>query len=147
MTVVMEMAIALESLDDTPGGERKKEGDIVVVRPIGMGVGESETKRYLWFRVDGMLYRHSYDFLLMPNYDPDDPETGVVYDKRRYSVPLERLLTFDPAFDVDRARDLNDLYQPYMVMDEETFEYLTIDPPFDLAGGLVWNKLAGDYAI
>lgn len=146
MTITMEVAIALESLADDAGGERKKEGDIIVVRPIGEGIGETETKRYLWLRIEGLFNRAEYDVLALPIvvHDPIDPAIITEYDKRRYNIPLAKLQTFDATFDIDRARDSLDFYQPYMIIDQETFQYLTVDPPFNVSG-LIFDKSTGTY--
>jgi hypothetical protein len=141
---MIEIAIALESVADTDGGERKKEGDIIAVRPTGIGIGAKEASRYLWFRIDGLVTRAEYEQLASLLFEPDDPESGVRYDKRRYCVPLARLEIIDPSFDIGRARDTEDIYQPYMMVDPETLEYLTVDPPFDVSG-LVYDKVVGDY--
>ena len=141
--MIMEVAIALENAADLPTGERKKEGDIITVRPTGTGIGTKEAKIYLWLRLEGLADRAAFDDLGSPLFEPDEA-TGLKYDKRRYCIPMERILIVEPTFDVDRARDEADLYQPFMVVDVEDFTYVTVDPPLQTSG-LVYDKVIGDY--
>ena len=80
--------------------------------------------------------------LNQPNYPGEEPD--LRYDKRRYAVPLERLAELDPTFDIDRAKDLNDVYQPYIPLDGDDGTFLSEHSPFQ-AEGLIWDKELQDY--
>lgn len=139
-----EIAISMEEADDNPSGtERKKRGDIIASRPAGSYIGAQEGKKYIWLRVDG-LEANEYGEFAMPVYEPDDPDSGVIFDKRRYCIPLERITELYPAFNTARAVDLNDFYQPFFLIDSEDFEIISADPAFDVAG-TVYDKVIGDY--
>jgi len=140
-----EIAISLEEADDNPSGaERKKRGDIIASRPLGTSfIGEKEGKKYIWLRVEG-LEENEFGEFASPVYEPDDPDSGLVFDKRRYNIPLERLEIVYPAFNSARAVDLDDFYQPFFLVDSEDFEIISADPPF-VVSGLVFDKVTGDY--
>lgn len=141
--MIMEVAIALQNEPDDPGGERMKEGDIIVLRPQATGIGSKETKIFLWLRLEGLFTRIEFDPLKESIYEPDE-DTGVRYDKRRYCIPFARLQIVDPSFDINRARDSADLYQPYLVTDAEDYTFVSTNPPFQVSG-LVYDKAVGDY--
>ena len=142
--MIMEVAIALENAQDDSGGERKKEGDIIAVRLSGSYIGTKEATNHLWLRLEAADYeRLQFDALVEAVFEPDQ-DTGTRYDKRRYCIPFGRLLILDPAFDVDRARDPADIYQPYLVVDEEDYTFVSSESPFQVSG-LVFDKTVGDY--
>ena len=108
----------------------------------GQGVGLKEAKRYLWLRIEGLDTRAEYDVLAESIYEPD--EEGTRYDKRQYCIPLAKIKELDSSFDLDKARDTDDLYQPYLVVDGDTYEFVTSELPFQVSG-LVFNKETGLY--
>lgn len=140
----MEIALAMENApDNVPGAERKKIGDIITIRKPGTAIGSQEGKRFLWLRIDG-LEENAFAVFTQQVYEPTDPETGTPFDKRRYCVPLGKLQTLYPALNQIRARDANDFYQPFILVDSEDFSFVAADPPFDVSG-LVFDKATGDY--
>jgi hypothetical protein len=143
--MIMEVAVALQNSTDDAGGEKKKEGDIIAIRPAGTGVGKKERFVFLWLRLEAEFDRWEFDLLCLPNYEPFEREDPVArFDKRRFSIPFARLQIVDPAFDINLARDPEYLYQPYLVTDEEDFTFVTTKPPFQVSG-LVYDKAIGDY--
>lgn len=141
--MIMEVAIAVQNAPDDSGGERMKEGDIIALRPAGTGIGSQEAKNFIWLRLEAVYTRSEFDQLKEAVYEPDEA-TGERYDKRKYCIPFAKLQEFDPSFDINRARDIADLYQPYLVTDEEDYTFVTTNLPFQISG-LVYDKAVGDY--
>lgn len=140
---VREVAIALENAPDNPSGaERKKKGDIVAIRASGEAIGAQEGKRYLWLRIEG-LEENEMSLFTQQVREPTFP-TGEPFDKRRYCVPLGRVQTLYPSFNMTRALDSNDFYQPFVLIDSEDFSIVTADAPWQVSG-LVFDKATGDY--
>ena len=137
---VMEAAISLEAFADlTSGHERKQEGDIISIRePVGF-IGFKEAETYLWLKLEG-LEEDEMNLLIESLYDG-----GEVYDKRRYLISLDRLKELEPTFDLNRARDVDDLYQPFLTLDEDTHQLITENSQPLQISGLVFDKSIGDY--
>lgn len=133
---VMEAAISL--VDASPlasGAERVLLGDIVAIRHPRREIGTQERKRFLWLRLYG-LDSNELDRL----HDRMSLDVDVSYDKRRYAVRLDRL----PGLNMTRALDLNDTYQPFLPVDEDTGQVLAEAAPFAV-WGLVYDKAAGAF--
>lgn len=140
----MEIALSMENApDNISGAERKKLGDIIAIRAPGNACGIQEAKRYLWLRIEG-LEENEFAAFIQQVFEPTDPETGLAFDKRRYCIPLGRLQTIYPALDQVRARDPDDFYQPFIMVDSEDFSFVAADPPFQVSG-LIFDKATGDY--
>ncbi len=141
---VMEIAIALVSYAPLASGhERIIEGDIVAVRKPDYGVGRKEIEEYMWLRVEGL---EESEFSRLTDYISDST-SGIVYDKRRYSIPLEKLEELDPEFDIHLAQDDDRIYQPFLLVDyEEDYSFVLEDGhlPFQISG-TVYDKVTGDY--
>ena len=135
---IKEVAISLESFPIESEHERKQEGDIVTIRDTHYCIGLKEMSRYLWLRIEG-LEESEFDELVSVLVDD-----GITFDKRRYCILLEKLKEVDPNFDLDRARDLEDVYQPYLVIDEDTGIFLIAEEPFQVQG-LIFDKSIGEY--
>ena len=136
---VMEVALALFSKPDLNSKERIQEGDIVDVRDLSAGgIGMKEANTFLWLRIEG-LEANDMSALSSPL-----EENGVLFDKRRHTIPLDRLKVVYPSLDLSRSRDDSDLYQPFYLVDEESFEFLSSSPVFDVSG-LVFDKSIGSY--
>lgn len=141
---VMEVAISLEDAPDNASGtERKKVGDIVAIRKPGSYCGSQETKLYMWIRIEGPE-ENEFAYFGRQVYEPTDPLTGVIFDKRRYCIPLDRLQIVYPALNQARALDPLDFYQPFITVDSEDFSFVAADPPYQVSG-LVFDKVIGDY--
>lgn len=135
--MIIEVAICTDNLLDHSGGERAKEGDIVAVRIPGTKIGTKEGKLFLWLRLDNVTFE---DYLLVQRIEED----GTLYDKRRYCIPFSRLEQLDSNFSLSRARDQNDMYQPYLTVDEETYEFVSVGNIFQVQG-LVYDKVTQSY--
>ena len=122
---------------------------MVARRPM-VGIGLKEAKTFLWLLVDGLAAWELPELthVLMEPLDPtrlyEPPENYTRYDKRRFSIPLERLQTIYPSLDLNRARDENDAYQPFYTLDTDNNLWLTSQPPLQ-ATGLVFDKAYGVY--
>lgn len=115
---------------------RKKEGDIIDVKPTPWKWGRKETRRFLIVPVEaagflpkdikelcepqrenGLLFR---DLPLELVFDKDGNADAEVRDdsprgvaKRRFQIPLEILRGWMPDLDLDRVRNQDDHYQPF----------------------------------
>lgn len=134
--------------------ERACIGDIISVRAPHHVIGTKEGKEFVWLRLEGPE-QNSLQYLKHRVADYVDPDLKYMaerqylkrYDKRRYCIPLERLKQLFPNFDIDRARDADDFYQPFITIDEADsgdYKYLAAEKPFR-AEGLVFDKELGDY--
>ncbi len=139
----MEIALAKINAPDLPDHERMKKGDIIAIRKPGTFIGGKEGKTFLWLQIEG-LEEIEFGNFCQQVFEPTDPETGVSFDKRRYCVPFGRLSVLYPAFNLTRASDPNDFYQPFLLIDSEDFEIVSADPAYDVSG-LVFDKAIGDY--
>jgi len=142
---VMEIAISLVAYAPLASGhERVIEGDIAAVRKPNEGIGREEAKHYMWMRVEGL---EESEFAKLTDYIVDST-SNIIYDKRRYCIPLEKLYEADPEFDIDLALEEDHIYQPFLVVDydDRTFEFLLEDGhlPFQVSG-LIYDKVIGDY--
>lgn len=92
---------------------RVQEGDILDVRdPIGgVGVSAAETQWVVWLLMDEseVPAREALK-------SADDPSNN----KYRYQLPLAALKSALPALDLDRLRDADDAYQPFVDSDPQT---------------------------
>lgn len=134
---VMEIALSCEYGGTHTNGtkERKCVGDIIAVRKPGLGIGSAEMSRYLWMWLEGL------DDDAMSALDSMMIIADVIYDKRRYVIPFERIAAIVPSFNVSRALDLLDKYQPFRGVDEEPpFRFVRDSRPFNVHG-LVFDKL------
>ena len=134
---VFEIALSCEHGGTHTGGtkERKCIGDIIALRRPATAVGSAEMSSYLWLRIEGL---EENDMARLT-----DPIDG--FDKRRYCIPFGRLAAIAPDFNVARAKDLNDKYQPFLNVDEETpFRFLTARRALNVHG-LIFDKQTGGY--
>ena len=120
----------------------------MAVRQPHYVIGTKEATGYIWLRVEG-LEENDGPIFLSPNYDSDVDQRDlnsptIRFDKRRYCIPLDRLKKIYHAFDIERAKDINDIYQPFMNLDEDNFKYLTPRKPLNVRG-LIFDKLKGEY--
>ena len=140
----VEIAISTQSYSPLASGhERVQEGDIVtVVGKLRTSRGLKAGKLFLWLRIYGeeiaflqQLMEHIFDL-------DGDGDPGKQFDKKRFNIPLQRLKNQFPAFDLVRARDPLDDYQPFIPFDEDDFRYLEGPAlrPFALWGLVVDKK-------
>lgn len=138
---VFEIAISCEHGGTHSGGlkERKCVGDIIAIRRPAQAIGSKEMSRFLWLRVEGLEENE------MARLTDPIEQNGETYDKRRYCIPLERLQAIVPSFNVNRAKDLNDKYQPFLNVDEEPpYRFIGQHRPLNVRG-LVFDKLTGRF--
>jgi hypothetical protein len=139
--MIREIAI---SLFDSPGGT--EEGDVIVCRAPSDGIGKKEAKLWLWFRAD--ISEALADVLATEWKDRDVNSATYkkMFAKHRYKIPLERIADIDPDFDLIKARDQLNGYQPYLPLGEDM---LFIDPDPDTLAletlNVVWDKSTGVY--
>ena len=135
LNAIREVALAVQ--DSNPNGthERKQAGDIIVCRMPHSGIGLREMKEYVWLRLE--LDENVAD-RLMDSLE----ENGSRFEKRRYAIPLNRLSVLVSGFELSRAQDSADPYQPFLNVDEETGFFLAASKPLR-AEGLIFDKLTG----
>ncbi len=125
---VMLSTVSYPELDS----ERKLVGDIVEVRKPDIGAGLRELRRYLWLHMEGIEFD---EWAIL--------KTGIKgFEKRRFCIPLERLVQFNSAFDPVKAMDTTIIYQPFLPVDEETGLWLYDPNPINLMG-LIYDKETG----
>lgn len=120
---------------DASTGSRVQSGDIVEVRQPTSFVGLKETNNFLWLKLFGL------DDTEMEDLKEVIEDQNDIFEKRRYSIPLERLVEFFPTFSVSRANDKADFYQPFSVYDHDTLEKLMDNGAPLSVEGLVYDKL------
>ncbi len=134
----VEVAVSLTSEKDLASGhERKQEGDIIVVRRPLKGIGTAEAKTHLWLKVEG-LDKADLDKLTQQVDEDND------YGKRRYCIPLEQIKKQMSSFDISRALDKDEIYQPFLLVDEDNYLFLVEVAPLQVQG-LVFDKNKGTY--
>jgi len=142
---VVEAAILVRgSVPLASGHERAQEGDIGLVRRPFAFIGRGERSRLLWLRLEGLDW-NEIGILNIVNAEPLNDLDGSVYDKRRYHIPLDRLKQIARFRDLARVRDINDVYQPFMNIDEETGEVLPSPRASFSVHGLVFDKALQDF--
>jgi hypothetical protein len=140
---VMEIAISLVSYAPLSSGhERVIQGDIVAIRKPYIGIGTKEATNFLWLRVEGLEESEFYRL----TDSISDSTSEIVYDKRRYYIPLERLQEIDQEFDLELALTPDSIYQPFLILDEDTYTFILEDghQPFQVSG-LIYDRVTGDY--
>lgn len=135
--------ITLSVTDENPlasGHERKMAGDIISCYKPGVGTGRKVVSTYLILRVEG-FERSQFDRICQPM---EESAPDFFFDKRRYCIPFERLKIYMPRLDLDRVRDPDDIYQPFVPLDEDTLLYIegAEHPPISVVG-LVFDKKTG----
>lgn len=146
---VVEVAILVRGNVPLPSGhERAQEGDIIVSRrPFGW-IGRGERTRLLWFLLDGLDWNEIVALDIV-NTEPIDSgiidPNEIVHDKRRYSVPMDRLKEVASFLDLARVRDTTDTYQPFLNLDGDTGEILPSPRASFYIHGLVYDKAFQDF--
>lgn len=117
---------------------KRHAGDIILVRPILGRIGWKEAKDYFWLPVEG-IDKTMYAYFQEPLILDEEP-----YDKRRYSIPFNRLETLCPFIDFERIADDNDVYQPFYQLDIDTYEFILCNEVLQFEG-LIFDKNTGLY--
>lgn len=134
---VFEVALSLEDCTPHTNGtkERKLAGDIIGLRRPGTMIGSAEMHTFLWLRIEGLEENEMVQLT----------ENVAGFDKRRYSIPLDRLKALVPSFDIDRALDPSEMYQPFLLPSVETpYEYVVETRAFNVHG-LVFDKQTAEF--
>ena len=149
--------------DDEDGMTKRQTGDIVVSRPASNGIGLKERFSLIWLRVEGWsksrfdaldssVFAHSQVDPVNDKsaVEPEDEEDFI--EKFRFCIPLKALKKIRPDFDVDRASDELDPYQPFMIVDEGNGDEERLDEGLFLVGnrpvdpdGLIFDKVLNRY--
>lgn len=111
-----EFAIAI---CDEVESHRKKEGDIIAVKPYPWQWGKKELDQYLIVVMEGLTEEEAHK-LCIPHfitgtdcYPPDDSERPKNLAKRRFKIPLDTIKDgWLPSMDLEKVRDKTDKYQP-----------------------------------
>jgi len=82
---------------------RKKEGDVIAVKPHPWDWGRKETTGFLVVPIVTDMAKKEIGNLC----EPGDRE------KRKFQIPLDILTGWMPGLDFDRVRDKKDHYQPF----------------------------------
>ena len=133
---LFEFAIACR---DEPEAHRKKEGDIIAVRPYPWEWGKKEEKNYLIVLMDGLVKEEAQK-LTIPQwnlgldwYPSDGVESEILglvtIAKRRFKLPFDIISDgWHKNLDIDKIRDRRSNYQP--LKDQEiiidTLEHVSI---------------------
>jgi len=138
---IWEVALAVQGFSPLATGmERAQEGDIIRVRYEIQGIGFKEMSEFLWVRVQG---KDDADMeILWRMYTVAIDELSFDrFEKRQYSISFDRLKVAYPALDLVRVRDIADIYQPFLSVEEDTGRYIETSkvPPLDI-NGLVFDK-------
>jgi hypothetical protein len=106
-----------------------REGDVILERePLGR-IGAKEARNFVW---------------VLASF-PDDVEhvsarvnaSDVILDKARFNLSVGTLQAALPTFDISRARDPNDVYQPFLPVSSRaggSFVFGTPTQTLNLAG-------------
>lgn len=152
----MEMAIWLTSNATQNGIGHLVEGDIVDVREPWYLTSIKVARVAMWLRVEGFereMFFHLKDPLYnlshpdpLVEIDTSDP-TIITLEKRRYCIPLSNFAQYVNQFDMNRALDISDAYQPFIIeslVEPNVCLYVLPNAPLDL-DGLIFDKLTQEY--
>ena len=99
---------------DYPEPDRAKAGDIIVCRPATGSIGKEEMTSLIWLTID--VTNESVLSGLMEF--PTDVQGRVIGGAwRKFAIPLLRLKQLNASFDLKRAADPMDAYQPFINVD------------------------------
>jgi len=138
------------------GSKRIKEGMIVesqsetfngkIISNI-YGMGTKDIKLFIAIRMRG-YDRTIMNALKQENERVIDSNNSITYDERRFMVKFEDLKILYPSFDLNRARDLNDPYQPFRITKDLSsgrgHGHIADDPIFDV-DSVVWDLKTRQY--
>lgn len=108
---------------DEPEAHRKKEGDIIAVRPYPWDWGKKEEKDHLIVILDGLVLEEALK-LTVPQWNlgldwyPSDGQESEILDlktiaKRRFKLPFDIIRDgWDKTIEFDRIRAKKTRYQP-----------------------------------
>ena len=112
-----DFAIAIKDEADLKSGhKRKKQGDILAVKPHPWKWGKKERKECLFVTVDGLTAEEAHA-RCQPWYDgdaptsPEEKDTRKVLAKRKYKIPMATL-SLTSEMDMSKVEDPEVEYQP-----------------------------------
>lgn len=123
----VSIAVSTNNEQDLPSGhKRKKEGDIIAVKPAGWQWGTEEVKRYLILEIDlgdSITTIEDAQKLTVPQFEDgslwhlsEDLSQPTIIGKRRYKIPFTDLITkaqsLGVSLDLNKVRDEKIAYQP-----------------------------------
>ena len=120
----VSIALAIKDEQDLPSGhKRKKEGDIIAVKPSGWEWGTEEVKRYLILEIDlgdSITTIEDAQKLTVSQFETGElwypEETPKIIGKRRYKIPFTDLITkaqsLGISVDLGKIKDEKIAYQP-----------------------------------
>jgi hypothetical protein len=119
---IYEVAVLVKDYVDDGEHERARAGDIIAVRREDTshgGVGYAEMSGILWLRIDG----GDTNVLGQMTGALTEADPQIRYNKRRFSIgppsdPFRRLKQLRPSLDLNRVVDPNDMYQPFLSINE-----------------------------
>lgn len=111
---IYEMAIMVKN---APGGI--EEGDILTCRKPKGGIGDLEAGICIWIKVE--LSENLAGKIAQAIRDVNGKSVLI---KRRYKITLDKIKALNAEFDLNRAKDHMDKYQPYLEIDKD---YLFVD--------------------
>lgn len=108
-----EVAIQAEDYHDP---KRAQVGDIITIRPARGTMGRKQLKHLIWITIDSPVDLNPIDFI-----KPVLDEKGQIIAKKRFSIGsnLSKLKAIMPSFDLSKAANANELYQPFLDLDEK----------------------------
>lgn len=109
----MKYEVAIQAVD-YGDPKRVQVGDIVTMRPARGSVGRKELQSVIWVTINSPVDLGWADFK-----EPMRDKNGEVIAKRRFSigVGLGKLKTIMPSFDLAKAANPNEVYQPFVNVD------------------------------
>jgi hypothetical protein len=115
----MDVSVAI-AVKDEKELWRKKEGDIIAIKPSGWQWGSGEVKNHLILEMSFPEAKSMDEVIkLMMPYYPDGKEEGVLIAKRRYKVDINNLKTevakTTVSVDWKNVTDEKVAYQPLSV--------------------------------
>lgn len=141
----IEIGIAGRKFTDSIESERICEGDVVEIRKPLSAIGFKEANLFIWILIENLEWFESNKYKDQ-SYDVSNPDLEFAqrFDKRRYMIPLQHLKTIVPEFDIDRARNPNDIYQPFRILDLNNFRWIIDNDPIAVEG-LIFDKILGKF--
>lgn len=107
---------------------KSNQGDIEAVIPMQRGVGRMEMCRWLYIPAEGLDLGLPFDVV------------GDELYAKRYCLRDFVFTSLIQDFSFERMRNVNDCYQPFIVLDQNSGLFIKPIIAYNLAG-LVWDKI------
>lgn len=111
--MIYEIAIQAEDYQDP---RRAQVGDIITIRPARGTMGRKQVNHLIWITVDSPVDLNIADFK-----SPVFAKDGTMLHKRRFNIngSLDKLKQIMPSFDIEKAKNPRETYQPFLNLDEK----------------------------